>query len=110
MDGKETNYTSRVDVLALSMPYKVLSENKTTSLIKTVHNRSDGMTVTVEVHTPEVPGGVVAHTSKQLDLDGNLIRRSTLELVDYSVARPASRPLKRLIDRMRRIKLYGYIR
>jgi len=31
----------------------------------------------------DVPGGIVSRTSKQLDADGNVTRRTTVELVDY---------------------------
>jgi hypothetical protein len=30
-----------------------------------------------------VPGGIVSHSSKELDADGRLVRHSVLELVDY---------------------------
>jgi hypothetical protein len=32
----------------------------------------------------DVPGGVVSHSSKEVDKNGRLRRRSTLELLDYS--------------------------
>ncbi len=109
-DGKVVKFTSRVDVLALSVPVRVLKRTQTASRIKTIHNRGQGKTVTIEVHTQDVPGGVIAHNSEQIDADGNLVSRSTLELIDYHVVKPAKRPIKRLINRMRRIKVYGYSR
>ena len=33
---------------------------------------------------PEVPGGVVKNSSREVDKAGRLVRRSTLVLVDYS--------------------------
>jgi hypothetical protein len=33
----------------------------------------------------DVPGGVVSHSSKEVDKNGRLLRRSTLELVDYNI-------------------------
>lgn len=109
-DGKETRFTSHVEVLSLAVPVQVLSGTHTASRIKTVHKRDQGKTVTIEVHAQDVPGGVVSHESDQFDADGNLVSRSELELVDFHVAKPAKHPLKRLINRMRRIKVYGYNR
>jgi hypothetical protein len=33
-----------------------------------------------------MPGGIVARTSKEIDPQGRLLRRSTLQLIDYHVA------------------------
>ncbi len=85
-DG-QVKYRSSVDVLAVQMPHRILSSMVTASWIKSVHERPDGTTIVVEVYSPEVPGGVVAHTTKQLDPTGNVVSRSTLELVDYGVPR-----------------------
>jgi hypothetical protein len=79
---------TQVEVVSLGMPYKVLSEIKTTSLVKTVTKRDFGTSITLEVNSGEVPGGVVAHSSKEVDAIGRLLRRSTLELVDYGVVNP----------------------
>jgi hypothetical protein len=74
-----------VEVLAVEMPYKVLAEIKTVALIRTVQRNAKGTTVTLEIHCPEVPGGVVCHSSKEVDESGRTVRRSTLELTDYSL-------------------------
>jgi hypothetical protein len=74
-----------VEVLAVDMPYKVLAEIKTVALIRTVQRYSKGTCVTFEIHCPEVPGGVVSHSSKEMDESGRTFRRSTLELTDYGV-------------------------
>lgn len=101
--SNSTRYWSRVDVLALAMPYKVLSQVKSVSFVRTVHQRPKGKTITLEVYSPDVPGGVVAHTSKETDETGRVIRRSTLELVDYGIANGERRPLgHRLLDHLRR--------
>jgi hypothetical protein len=70
-------------VVALEMPQKLKDDIVTTSHIKTVRRSGKGTIVTLEVHSPKVPGGVVSHTSKELDANGHVVRRSTLELVDY---------------------------
>ena len=80
-----SEYETTVDVIAMNMPYKVLAEIKSTSYVKTVHKNARGTTFTLEVHCESVPGGVVAHSSKELSGDGKLLRRSTLELIDYGL-------------------------
>ncbi len=77
-------------VMALDMPCKVLAEIQTAAYVKTVWKHAKGTTTTWAVTSQHVPGGVIWHASKELDKTGRLIRRSTLELVDYGLepARP----------------------
>ena len=44
---------------------------------------AQGSTVTVDVTSVEVPGGLVNRTVKELDSQGHLVRRRTVELVDF---------------------------
>lgn len=81
--GKPTAFQTQVEVVAIDMPYKVMQDVKSTSFLKTVQKQPRGSAVTIEVHCDEVPGGVVAHTSREDDDKGKTTRRSTLELVDY---------------------------
>ena len=83
--GKNTLFETNESVVAMNMPYKVLADIMTTSILKTVRKNSKGSTVTLAVRAPAVPGGVVANTAKELDAEGRVIRRSTLELVDYGL-------------------------
>ena len=53
--------------------------------MRQVRKSSQGTTTTWSDHTPEVPGEVVAHSSRKFDDQGRLVRRTTLELVDYGV-------------------------
>lgn len=71
------------ETIELDMPYKVLGEVKKATLMRIVQKNSGTTTVTVTVNVPDIPGEVVAHTSKKLDADGRVVRRSTLELVGY---------------------------
>jgi len=88
--GKQTNYVATVEVLAVDMPHRVLTEVKPSAHIKTVHTQGNVMTVTLEVSCPSVPGHIVAHTKKKVGSNGRLIERSTLELLDYEVvSKPA---------------------
>jgi hypothetical protein len=78
---------SIVEVLAVEMPYQVLSQMKPAAFVKTVNRKEgEGSVVTIEVQCLDVPGGVVAHSSQEFDANGRLVRRSTLELVDYEIA------------------------
>lgn len=83
--GKNTLYETNETVVAMDMPYKVLNGMKTTAVMKTVRKNPKGTTVTLAVYAPDVPGGVVSHTSKELDANGRIIRRSTLEVVDFGL-------------------------
>jgi hypothetical protein len=76
---------AQVEVLAVDMPYRVLTELKSVAFVRTVQRLGKGSVVTVEVYCPDVPGGVVAHTSKELNELGHPVRRSTLELSDYGL-------------------------
>ena len=78
------NETSET-VLAVDLPQRILSRILTTSRVKTVRKHPKGVTTTLAVHADRVPGGVVSHTSEELDANGRLIRRSTLELLDYGL-------------------------
>ncbi len=89
---------SLVDVVALDMPHRVLTETKSVAEVKTTVKTPKGETVTIELSCLEVPGGVVQHRSKETDRDGHVIRHSTLELLDYHAEprepepEPARRP------------------
>ena len=82
---QETKYQTEVEVIAVAMPCKVLAEMMTTSHIKTIHKQPHGSEVTLEVQSINVPGGVVSHSSKQMNDKGQVVRRSTLELLDFGI-------------------------
>jgi hypothetical protein len=97
--GKTVKYESLAEVIAIDMPHQVLSEVKSSSHVRTVNKQADGATaITVEVHCTDVPGGVVAHSSKEIAPTGRLIRRSTLELIEYQASTPVT---------VKRTKLFG---
>lgn len=84
---------SQVDVLAIDMPYRVLAEVRPTAFVKTVQlQRGAVVKVIIEVQCMDVPGAVVAHSCLELDGNGRIVRRSTLELVNYHVVQPAQVP------------------
>jgi hypothetical protein len=73
-----------MEVTALNMPGEVLNKIRCTTHVKTVQTRPGGTILTLAVVSNEVPGGVIGHTSKELDAQGHLVRRSTLKLLAYS--------------------------
>ena len=85
-ETKARNYHSLVEVIAVDMPEKVLTEIRSAAHVKTIETFGNGTSkITLEVHCESVPGGVVSHTSKQLTADGKTAQRSTLDLIDYAV-------------------------
>lgn len=80
-----------MQVIATDMPYLRRSDVLSTSVVTAVRDFPQGTTHTIATYSQSVPGGLVAQVSKELDTAGQLIRRSTLELLDYSVVpRPDS--------------------
>ena len=71
------------EVVALDMPQRVLGELKNVACIKTVQKTPKGSVTILAMSSPDVPGGVVYQTTKEADQAGRLLRRSTLELVNY---------------------------
>lgn len=106
-DRNQENYESTAEVVALDMPFKVLTETKSAAYVRTLLKRSDGVTTsTIEVHCSDVPGAVVSHSSREADSNGRVIRRSTLELLDYETVQrlqPTSGVVgkRRLFQRLR---------
>ena len=82
-EGKNVGETS-VTVEALDMPCKILGVLHSAAHVKTVQKTAKGTTYTLADICPEIPGGIVSHTSKELDPSGRLVRRSTLELIDFN--------------------------
>ena len=71
------------EVVALNMPQRVMNEIKSVACIKTVQKTPKGSVTTLAMSSPDVPGGVVYQTTKETDKSGHLIRRSTLDLVNF---------------------------
>ncbi len=82
---EEKRTTSLVEVIALDLPQRVRGEIKPAMYVKTTQKLPQGTKVTLEVHCDDVPGGVVAHWASETDHAGQVVRRSTLELVDYGL-------------------------
>jgi hypothetical protein len=98
--GKSLLSETTVEIAALDMPGRVLGEIKSTALVKTIDKHPKGAVTTWAVTSPEVPGGVISHMSKETDASGRLVRRSTLELV--SCGKECDEDTLRVFGRKRR--------
>jgi len=81
LDGENTLSETTVEVVAQDMPWKILAQRKGITILKTVHKHPKGTATTWTLSSADVPGGIVSHTSKEVDKSGRVIRRSTLELL-----------------------------
>ncbi len=89
-DGKVYRQ-STIDVIALDMPRWVLGEIHSTSYVRTIVTHAKGTTSTLSITSADIPGGVICHTSKDMDEKGHLVCRSSLELIDYGLEPPNGR-------------------
>lgn len=83
--GKTKTSETTVTVVALDMPCKVLAEMKSSALMKTINKHAKGVVSTWALICRDVPGGVVEFWSKEVDGNGQLLSRSTLELLNYGL-------------------------
>lgn len=83
--NEEKRRTALVEVVALDLPFRIGGELRSASLIKTTQYLARGTKTTFEIHCVEVPGGVAAHWATETNGAGRVIRRSTLELIDFSI-------------------------
>jgi hypothetical protein len=91
-DGKNILSETQVEVTALEMPVRLRDETRSGAHIKTIQRNGKGTVTGLAVVVPEVPGGVVSQSQKEVDRAGRVVRRSTLELVDYGVTPEKDRP------------------
>jgi hypothetical protein len=94
------------EVIAVDKPYRVQSEIRPVSFERVVQKDSLGTTITVDVTSVDVPGGIVSRTSKQLDADGHITRRTTVELVDYGAVEEQAPDAGRRRYRRRRARRF----
>ncbi len=85
LEGKKVLGESAMEVDGLELPWEVLGETKNVASVKTVQKHDKGSVTTLSMTSPDVPGGVVHHTSKEIDAAGRLTRRSVLELVSFGL-------------------------
>lgn len=85
LEGKNSLDETTISVVDLDMPYRVLSEIKTVACLRIVQKHAKGSVTTLAMTSKDVPGGVVYHSSKEIDASGRVARRSTLELVSFGL-------------------------
>ncbi len=85
LDGSEKLGETTIEVIALDLPFRVLSEIQSVAHVRSINRHPKGTVFTLAVTAGEVPGGVVSHWSKEMDRTGRIVRRSTLELLDYGI-------------------------
>jgi hypothetical protein len=78
--------TAETEVIAVDMPYGVMHDVKSAAYERTIQKNQRGTNIAFDVVCVDMPGGIVARTSKEIDPQGRLLRRSTLQLIDYHVA------------------------
>jgi hypothetical protein len=83
LEGKAVLSETTATLVALDMPCQIQGETHLAAHLKTVQKMPKGSVVTISVLCPDIPGGIVSHSSKELDANGRVVRRSVLELVDY---------------------------
>ena len=83
-EGKNVISETTTEVTALDMPVRVKKETRSGFHVRTVQRNGKGTVTTLAVALADVPGGVVSHSLKEVDRSGRLVRRSTLELIDYN--------------------------
>jgi len=72
-----------VEVVGLSRERRILARTRPVAELRIVHRHPRGSTTAQAVNCPDVPGGVVSQTAEEYDIDGNLLRRWKIELVDF---------------------------
>lgn len=82
--GKKRNETI-YEVVAFDVPYSVLGEILNTAHVKMVQKDAEVTITTLARVSMDVPGGVIYHTLKEVNNQGCLVRRASLELVDYGL-------------------------
>lgn len=91
--GRDTtapSYEAVVEVVSIEMPFRVMSELKSAAVIKTTHRKANGgATVVIEHYCHDVPGGIVAVSSRELSPEGLVVMRESVELSEYQ-ANPLS--------------------
>jgi len=94
--------TTKSDIIALDMPYRINGELHTVAFERTTASSPSGSSSTLAVISTDIPGGVVTHTTKELDTAGRLVCRSTLETIDYHVSGDDNDPAQQRFRNLRR--------
>ena len=84
-DATSAKLTQEVtsEVYDLDRPMRIFDDIRNTFSMRLVQRNDRGVTTTWSVHAADIPGEVVEQSSRKLDAQDRLVRRSTLELVGY---------------------------
>ena len=85
-------YRTVSEVFALQMPCKIGNEIKLASHERIIRQTPEETLISLDVTVPDIPGGVVSRTTKELDSAGKLIRHSTMELISFHIADDSDPP------------------
>jgi len=91
LEGRKTTYRTTTHVVQIGSKQEVLDEEHPTSVVETVRQNNKGTTITESVHSRNIPGEIIAYRAEERDADGQLIRQSRLELVDYGLSKNEKR-------------------
>ncbi len=92
------------EVIAVDMPYRVGTEIKPVSFERSIQKNAKGSTVTLDVTSVDVPGGIASRMSTERETHGHVIRRVTMDLIDYHAVEEDQQPdapRRRLFHRRR---------
>ena len=76
---------STTEVVAVDLPYRLKGEFKTVSQEVTVDRTAQNIVTSVDLVACDVPGGIVSRLQKEENAKGELVRRTTIELVSYEI-------------------------
>ena len=110
-DGETVLSETTVEVVALDVPCRSISGLSRATHVKAIHKHAGGTTERVSVVSTAVPGGIVCQKSKELDENDHLVRRTTLELVDWGLRLETERAglfHRRWVGRRKSMKLTPY--
>lgn len=77
--------TTTVEVIANNLPYLVAGTHRPVAFVLTNYQGAKNSSVTIEIQSADVPGGVVNHSAQERDAAGVVNRRTSLELVEYHI-------------------------
>lgn len=84
VSGRTVEETT-LEVTVLEVPCRVGRQVLSASQLRGMQKFSRGTVVTLSLVSPEIPGGVICQSSREMDRDGTIVRRTTMELVDFGL-------------------------
>ena len=82
---RKKRYSVVSRVVKLGAETEVLDQTIPTTQVQTTQQNGSARMVTTAYHANTVPGEVVAYEAKELNPNGQIVRRSRMEVVDYGL-------------------------